>query len=355
MTDIVISQTPLRISFLGGGTDFPEWYTKNGGAVLSTTINKYCHIVCVPSYPFYDYKYRIVYSNIEVSNNIEGIKHPVVRGVLKSYPDTKNIEVHYSGDLPAGAGLGASSAFSVGMINALEKYNGREISKEQLARSAIELEREVLKEVVGCQDQIATSYGGLNHIEFQQGGDFQVNPVFISEERSQQLQDHLMLFFSGIKRRSSTVASSVVQNMTNENCNLKTMKQLVDEGVNILTNESCDLNAFGKLLHTNWQLKRELSQSVSHSVVDEMYSKALKAGAIGGKLLGAGGGGFVLLFVEPERQEKVAQALSSFKRVEFSFETEGSRSYVQEADTQTNNKALWKKNYLKTKSKEEVH
>lgn len=354
MTDIVISQTPLRISFLGGGTDFPEWYSKNGGAVLSTTINKYCHIVCVPSYPFYDYQYRIVYSNIEVANNVDGIKHPVVREALRSYPNTKNIEIHYSGDLPAGAGLGASSAFSVGIINVLEKYNGRDISKKKLARSAIHLEREVLKEVVGCQDQVATSFGGINHIEFHKNGEFDVKPLKISSDRSQLLQDHLMLFFSGIKRRSSTVASSVVQKMADENSGLKDIKALVSEGVNVLTNESTNISEFGRLLNLNWQLKKQLSQAVSNKVVDDMYEKALQSGAIGGKLLGAGGGGFLLLFVEPEKQAQVAHALRAFKRVEFEFEDEGSRAYIQ--DTQhEDDPSYWNKKTTASKSKNEIH
>jgi D-glycero-alpha-D-manno-heptose-7-phosphate kinase len=313
------------MSFFGGGTDYPEWYLKEGGAVLSTTIDKYCYLSCRYLPPFFNIRHRIVWSHIETVSSISEILHPAVRAGLKylDFDDRVGLEIHHQGDLPARAGMGSSSSFAVGLIKALMGLQGRMIGKYELALKAIELEQGILQECVGSQDQVAAAYGGLNAIHFSRNGDIQVEPVTISRARLLELESHLMLFYTGVSRFASEVASTVVANLEAKRSVLQQMRQMVDEALAILDSQD-SLDAFGKLLHEAWQLKRALSSAVTSSHVDEIYETARQQGALGGKLLGAGGTGFMVFYVPLDRQSAVKQALSKLLWVPFAFEREGS-------------------------------
>ena len=321
---MIISRTPFRISFFGGGTDYPAWYRQHGGAVLATTIDKYCYITCRYLPPFFEHKYCIVYSKIENCNTIDEIVHPAVREVLRFVREERGIEIHHDGDLPARSGMGSSSAFTVGLLHALHALQGRMAHKKQLATESIHLEQEILKETVGSQDQVLAAYGGLNHVVFQPGGDIAVRPVTVSPERIRELNAHLMLFYTGIKRTASNVAESYVNGIDERKRQLRIMRDLVEEGLSIL-NGGQDLRLFGELLNEAWQAKRSLSAKVSNADVDDLYGQARAAGALGGKLTGAGGGGFLLLFVEPAQQEEVRERLNRLIHVPFKFEFSGSQ------------------------------
>jgi len=322
---VIISRTPFRISFFGGGTDYPQWYREHGGAVLATTINKYCYISCRPLPPFFNHKHRIVYSRIENIQDLSDIEHPAVRAVFQWMGVDEGLEVHHDGDLPARSGLGSSSSFTVGLINALNALHGRHISKDQLASDAIYVEQEVIKENVGSQDQISAAYGGFNRIDFLQGDGFRVDPVVLPKERKDLLQAHLMLCFTGLSRIASEVAKSKIDNLKNRKASLVGMKVMVDQAIEILQSKTYSITDFGRLLHEGWVLKRTLSDKVTTAEVDEIYDEARSAGAIGGKLLGAGGGGFMLLFVPPADQGRVRERLHKLVHVPFSFEDAGSR------------------------------
>ncbi len=321
---MVISRTPFRISFFGGGTDYPGWYRKNGGSVLATTINKYCYINVRFLPPFFGHKYRVVYSKTETRNTIDDIAHPSVREILRFLKISQGLEIHHDGDLPARSGLGSSSAFTVGLLHAFYALKGKIISKEELAKKSIYLEQKVLKETVGSQDQVSASYGGLNLISFHKNGQILVKPVTISSKRLEELQDHLMLFYTGIIRTASDIAQTFVPNISQKEKQLFAMNELVGQALAIL-NSKKDINDFGKLLHETWSLKRSLSSSVSNSFIDDIYLAALSKGAIGGKIIGAGGGGFLLLFVPPSRQARVRKELSKLIHVPFKFERQGSQ------------------------------
>jgi len=321
---MIISKTPFRVSFFGGGTDYPVWYRENTGAVLVTTIDKYCYITCRYLPPFFEHKHRIVYSKIENVKYTNEIQHPAVKSILEFCEIDKGIEIHHDGDLPARAGLGSSSSFTVGLLHSLYALKGYIISEDQLAKKAIYIERGILKENVGSQDQVAVSYGGFNKIIFNKDDEFRVDPVTIKKERIQQLQDHLMLIYTGFSRYASDIAKEQIKNTPNKKKELSIMQQMVDKAIGILNNDG-DIIEFGKLLHEAWQVKKDLSDKISNSVVDEIYDRTLKAGAIGGKLLGAGGGGFMLLFASPERHQKIREVLKGILEVNFSFENEGSR------------------------------
>ena len=321
---MIISRTPFRISFFGGGTDYPSWYLKNGGSVLSTTIDKYCYISCRYLPGFFDHKYRIVYSHIENVQNIRDIEHPSVRAVLGYLSENAGLEIHHDGDLPARSGLGSSSSFTVGLINALVAQKGRQISKEDLASQAIHVEQNVIKESVGSQDQISAAYGGFNKIDFLKDGTFSVNPIIVKQQRKQDLQDHLMLFFTGVSRIASDIAQSKIANFGKREGELIKMSEMVNTAIQILQSEVSILE-FGNLLHETWTRKKSLSDRVTTPLVDEIYETALKSGALGGKLLGAGGGGFMLLFVPPNKQKKMVTNLSKLVNVPFAFENTGSR------------------------------
>ncbi len=322
---MIISRTPFRISFFGGGTDYPTWYRENGGAVLSTSINKFGYLTCRHLPPFFEHKHRIVYSNVETVTDINQINHPAVRAVFKEMGVEHGLELHYDGDLPARSGIGSSSSFTVGLINVLSAMNGQIRSKCELAKQAIYIEQEVIGEAVGSQDQVAAAYGGLNRIEFLPNGQFDVRPLIVSRQRLNLLNDKLMLFFTGFSRIAATVASSKISNLSKCSTHLNLMYAMVDEAQNILQDSSSDLDQFGKMLHETWQLKKSLSEKVTDSKIDEIYEVGCKQGALGGKILGAGGGGFILFYVPEERQNQVRQALKGLIEVDFQFEFNGSQ------------------------------
>ncbi|MGA2149907.1 MAG: kinase [Bryobacteraceae bacterium] len=321
---MIISRTPYRISFLGGGTDYPAWYRTHGGAVLAATINKYCYITCRYLPPFLEHRIRIVYSKMENCDRIDEIAHPAVREALRYLAIQRGVEIHHDGDLPARSGMGSSSAFTVGLLNALYALKGVMKSKLELAKDSIHLEQEVLQEVVGSQDQVLAAHGGLLHVSFHPGEEFTVRPVTLTKERMTELNAHLMLFYTGIKRTASDVASTYARQMDGRKRQLRLLQDLVDEGVAALSGGQ-DIRAFGELLHEAWQAKRELSSMVSNRDVDAIYEAAMSAGAIGGKLTGAGGGGFMLLFVPPPNQKAVTESLKKLVRVPFKFESSGSQ------------------------------
>lgn len=322
---MIITRTPFRISFFGGGTDYPAWSNEHGGEVLSTSIDKYCYITCRHLPPFFDYKHRIVYSAIENVRHWDEIKHPAVRGVLSWANCSKGLEIHHDGDLPARSGLGSSSSFTVGLVHALAALKGQMVSKEQLARDAIHIEQNVIGESVGSQDQVAAAYGGFNRIEFLRNGGFQVAPVIIRKQRLKELQKHLMLCFTGFSRIAAEVAQSKIANLARRQVELERMRGMVEEAVQILHASQRPIEEFGDLLHQAWLVKKQLSEKVSTSEIDAIYQTARHAGAIGGKILGAGGGGFLLLFVRPADQPKVREALKNLIHVPFSFDESGSR------------------------------
>lgn len=322
---MIVTRTPFRVSFFGGGTDYPPWFRENGGAVLATTIDKYCYISCRHLPQFFEHKHRIVYSVIENVCEINEIKHPAVREVLRWAGVEKGLEIHHDGDLPARSGLGSSSSFTVGLINALAALDGHIVSKEQLASDAIHVEQNIIKENVGSQDQISAAYGGFNKIVFNSDDTFDVQPIILNHHRKSALESHLMLFFTGFSRIASEVAGSKIANLKNRVVELKTMHQMVDETIDILQSNNASIEEFGRLLDQSWQLKRSLSDRVSTPEIDALYDAAMKAGAIGGKLLGAGGGGFLLVFAKPELQASVKSALSHLVHVPFKFDNSGSR------------------------------
>jgi D-glycero-alpha-D-manno-heptose-7-phosphate kinase len=322
---MIITRTPFRISFFGGGTDYPEWVTAHGGEVLSTAIDKYCYITCRHLPPFFEYKHRIVYSAIENVRHWDEIKHPAVRAVLGWANCSKGLEIHHDGDLPARSGLGSSSSFTVGLVHALAALKGAYVSKEQLARDAIHIEQDLIGENVGSQDQIAAAYGGFNRIEFLRSGAFQVSPVIVKKQRLKELQKHLMLCFTGFSRISSEVAGATITNLKHREVELNRMRSMVEEAVKILHASSRPIEEFGDLLHESWMCKKQLSERVSTQEIDQIYQAARDAGATGGKILGAGGGGFLLLFVKPELQSKVRETLKTLVHVPFQFDESGSR------------------------------
>jgi len=324
---MIISRTPFRMSFFGGGTDYPTWFREYGGSVLATSINKYCYITCRYLPPFFEHKTRIAYSRVEMVAENNGIVHPAVRGTLQHMKIQEGLEIHHDGDLPARTGLGSSSAFTVGLLHALYALKQTMPTKLQLAKEAIHIEQEVLKENVGCQDQISTAFGGLSKIDFLPNGEFVINPIILREERIRQLQDHLLLYFTGFSRIASDIAKEQISLIQTKKKELNTIYQMVNEALTLLTAKN-NLEDFGKLLHESWQLKRTLSSKVSNSKIDEIYQTAIQAGALGGKILGAGGGGFLLLFARPEAHNQIHAKLNGLLKVPFRFENQGSQIIV---------------------------
>ena len=326
---MIISRTPFRISFFGGGTDYPAWFRECGGSVLSTTINKYCHISCRYLPPFFSYRHRIVWSRVENVQSADEIQHPSVRECILFLDIEEGLEIHHDGDLPARAGLGSSSSFTVGMLHALRALRGEPIDKLQLATDAIHVEQDLLRENVGCQDQLAVSFGGLNRIDFQTNGQFKINPICLPPERLAALEDHLLLIFTGISRSASEIAAAQIKSLPERQNELRAMQQMVTEAAGILSGDG-PLEPFGRLLDESWQLKRGLTAQVSTPHIDSIYERALAAGAIGGKLLGAGGGGFMLLFAEPARHNAIRKALGEFLDIPFQFENKGTHILFHE-------------------------
>ena len=321
---MIISRTPFRLSFFGGGTDYPEWYAKHGGSVLATTIDKYCYINCRYLPPFFEHRYCIVYSKVEHCQDVEEITHPAVREALRYLRIERGVEIHHDADIPARSGVGSSSAFTVGLLNALYALTGVMVSKHRLAMDGVHLEQHVLKEAVGSQDQVLAAYGGLNHIVFHQNGEISVTPITVAPQRIGELTSHLMLFYTGIKRTAARIAETFVGGLDDRRRQLRIMKDLVDESISIISGDR-DIAEFGELMHEGWLTKRTLSANISNPDVDELYEAARAAGAIGGKLVGAGGGGFLLLFVPPSRQAAVRERLDGLIQVPFKLEFSGSQ------------------------------
>ena len=319
---MIITQTPFRMSFFGGGTDFPDFYREHGGAVISTSFDKYCYVNVRHLPRFFDYATELSYSKIERVVDVEEIKHPAIREAMK-FLDMHELRLTYEADLPARSGLGTSSSFAVGMLNAFYALKGKYADKKKLADEAIYLERVLCKESGGIQDQIAAAFGGLDRINFNAEG-YEVKPVIISPERKRQLNRNLMLFFTGFSRFSSDIQETTQKALADKEKQLLEMLSLVDDAERILTSKT-DLNEFGRLLDYTWKLKRGISSQISTGTIDDLYDRGMKAGALGGKLLGAGGGGFLLFYVEEDKREAVHQAMEDLLYVPFRFENSGTR------------------------------
>ncbi len=331
---MIITATPLRISFFGGGTDYPVWYRENGGSVLSTTIDKRCYITCRRLPPFFEYHSRVSYSKVENVARNEAIEHPSVRGCLQYMRVDEGVEIHHVADLPARTGLGTSSAFTVGLLLALYGLRNQMCDKHRLAAEAIHVEQDLLGEAVGAQDQVSAAYGGFNRINFGRDGSIEVNRLMVPQHRLADLEQHLALYFTGFSRIASEIAQEQLRVTPQKKQELSAMLQLVDEAESIVTDPRRQLSEFGHLLHEGWQIKRSLTQKISSSSIDEIYEAGRSAGAIGGKLLGAGGGGFMLFYVEPEKREALKARLKNLLCVPFSFSSRGSHVVVYEPEEQ---------------------
>lgn len=329
---MIITSTPLRISFFGGGTDYPIWYREHGGSVLSTTIDKSCYITCRWLPPFFEYHSRISYSKIENVGENTLIEHPSVRGCLKYLGIESGVEVHHIADLPARTGLGTSSAFTVGLLLGLYALKNQMRDKHLLAMEAIEVEQELLREAVGAQDQVNAAYGGFNRIDFQRDGSIEVNRILTSADRLAELEQHLALFFTGVSRTASEIAQEQLRLTPHRTRELTEMHALVDEAEAIITDPRRPLIEFGRLLHESWKIKKTLTQKITNPMIDDIYEAGLSAGAVGGKLLGAGGGGFMLFFVPPARRQALRARLKELLCVPFAFSTRGSHVVVYEPE-----------------------
>ena len=318
---MIITKTPLRMSFFGGGTDLKEFYEKNGGAVISTTFDKYCYVTVRHLPRFFEYKNQVTYSKIERVNSVNELEHPLVKNAMK-YLDMHELIVNYDADLPARTGLGTSSSFAVGLLNAFHCLKGNKKDKKTLADEAIYVERTLCKEAGGYQDQIAASYGGFNRIDFNKNG-YTVKPIKMSKKRKEELNDNLMLFFTGFSRFSADIQKETKKKIKSNVDTLSQMKAMVDEAEKILINKKRNLDDFGTLLDKSWKLKRTTGSKISSNEIDKYYDIAIKAGALGGKLLGAGGGGFLLFYVPKQKQENVKKKLSKLLYVPFKFEDKG--------------------------------
>ena len=320
---MIISKTPFRISFFGGGTDYPTWLEKNNGAVLSTTIDKYIYLSCREFPPFFDYNINLNYSNNEKCNSVDEIKHPSIKACLSYMNILSDIEINHSSDLPGRSGLGSSSAFTVGLLNILQTYQKKMISKIDLGKLAVHVEQDIVNENVGYQDQYATALGGFNHISFRRNDNVDISPISLPKNRLELLMDHLMLFHTKKTRIASNVVKEQLKNIPNKHDALNKMLSFVNKSIDILMSDK-NICEFGNLLHENWLLKRSLSSIISNDEIDDIYRRGMDAGAIGGKLLGAGAGGCILFFVEPEFQNQLKEELNEITHIPFKFENSGS-------------------------------
>lgn len=320
---MIITRTPYRVSFFGGKTDLPAWYRKHGGMVLSTTINKYCYISCRNLPPFFKHKIRLVYSKSEEVKNAREIKHPSIRECIKHLNIKEGLEIHHDGDIPAWSGMGTSSAFTVGLLKALHGIKGENISQHQLAKEAIHIEQNKIKEAVGSQDQIAAAFGGLNAIKFYPDDQFTVDPIILNQNRSKEFTSHLSLYFTDMSRKAFRIERDSIKNIPKKEDVLTEMTKMVPVAVDLVSNGKFE--DFGKLLHESWQLKRSISDKISNSRIDEIYEAGKKAGALGGKILGAGGGGFILFVSRPENKVAIKKKLSKLVEVPFELENTGSQ------------------------------
>jgi D-glycero-alpha-D-manno-heptose-7-phosphate kinase len=322
---MIFCRTPYRISLFGGGTDYPAWYRNNGGSVLSTTINKYSYITCRNLPPFFDYKYRIRYYQREETRTIDEIQHPSVRECLRFIGVSEGIDIVHHGDLPAQSGLGSSSTFTVGLLHALSAMKHEMWSKQELALSAIKIEQDYIGENVGSQDQTAAAFGGLNRIDFGGPNEVTVSPLILHPTKLKSLEDHQMLFFTGFSRSASNIAEEQIKNIPEKTNNLNQMKQLVDEAINILQKKEIKLEDLGCLLNEQWIIKQNMSSKITNPNINAIYKAGMNAGALGGKLLGAGGGGFILFLVKPELQKQIRKKLEHLLYVPIKFEQLGSQ------------------------------
>jgi D-glycero-alpha-D-manno-heptose-7-phosphate kinase len=331
---MIITSTPLRISFFGGGTDYPVWYREHGGSVLSTTIDKSCYLTCRRLPPFFEFHSRISYSKVENVVHNENIQHPSVRACLQYLNIGEGVEIHHVADLPARTGLGTSSAFTVGLLLGLYALKNQMRDKHSLTADAIHVEQDLLQEAVGSQDQTSAAHGGFNRIDFHIDGSIDVKRILASQDRLAELQKHIMLFFTGFSRIASEIAHEQLRVTRQKKQELETMLQLVDEAEAVVTNPTRSLDEFGHLLNESWSIKRSLTNKISNADIDAVYEAGLNAGAIGGKLLGAGGGGFMLFYVPPERRNAVRLRLKNLLCVPFSFSSRGSHIVVYEPEAQ---------------------
>ena len=329
---MVITCTPLRISFFGGGTDYPVWYREHGGAVLATAINKCCYLTCRRLPPFFEYHSRVSYSRVENVVHNQDIVHPSVRGCLQFMNMEEGVEIHHVADLPARTGLGTSSAFTVGLLLALYALKNQMRDKHSLNADAIHVEQEILQEAVGSQDQTSAAYGGFNRINFSTDGTIEVKRILAPPKRLADLESHLALFFTGFSRIASEIATEQVKITPHKQKELETMYQLVGEAESIVASPSRSLDEFGKLMHESWQIKKSLTNKISNANIDEIYEAGLSAGALGGKLLGAGGGGFMLFYVSPEKRQALRQRLQKLLCVPFGFSSKGSHVVLYEPE-----------------------
>jgi len=328
-THMIITQTPVRISFLGGGTDYPEHFQEHGGATLAASIDKYTTISVTPLTKFFDHRIRVSYSKMELCSSLDEIQHPSVRECMRFIHIDGGVEMSVVNDLPARTGLGSSSSFTVGLLHALHAFKGELVSTEQLAQESVHVEREMIKERVGLQDQYTCALGGLVSLEFHETNKVNIRPVIIHQDRLHALEERLMLFYTGLQRTAHDILEKqMARTQKGEIASqLNHMQSLVKDGEKILSNGR-DLREFGELLEESWKCKRQLSDSISNALIDDAYERAKGAGAVGGKLLGAGGGGFLLLYVEPYNQAAVREALADMLEVKFNFENQGSRLIV---------------------------
>ena len=325
---LYISRTPFRVSLFGGGTDYPRWFREHGGAVFGAAINKYCYISVRELPPFFEHRHRIVYSKIETVREITDIQHPAVRGVLSDMAIEQGLEIHHDADLPARSGLGSSSSFTVGLLKALYAFRGQSVTAKELGGHAIRIEQDVIKEAVGCQDQLWAAHGGLNRIDFSRDGAMVVTPIELGDERRDELRQSLMLFFTGFSRFATEFAQNQIDNIDRRGFELSTMHAMVDQAIDIVRGPRRPIRELGKLLDESWRMKRRLADGVSNDKIDAIYEAGRKAGAIGGKLLGAGGGGFIVFVVEPGARARVRERLAQFIHVDFDFDKEGSQMVV---------------------------
>lgn len=329
---MIISRTPHRISFFGGGTDYPSYYRDHGGSVIGIGIDKYSYITCRQLPPFFEHIHRIVYSKIEMVKAIDEIQHPSVRETMRHLDISKGVEIHHDGDIPARSGMGSSSAFTVGLLSSLMALQGEVLTKMELARQAIHIEQNLIGENVGSQDQVFAAHGGFNRIDFLTNGEIIISPVIMKPDRLARFESSLLLVFIGLTRDASIIAEEQISNTHRNLDALSSMKKLVDSAFRILTTSGTDLNEFGEMLNETWYLKKGLSSAISNPIIDEVYELALRNGAIGGKLLGAGGGGFMLFFVPETARATLSKALGRYLQIPFRFDYEGSKIIVYEPD-----------------------
>ena len=324
---MIITRTPYRISFFGGGTDFPDYYNiSNNGGVISASINKYCYISLRELLPYFKHKHRLCYSKIELVNSIDEIEHPSAKAILNHFLEDKGLEIHYDGDVPARSGLGSSSAFTVGLIKAISDFKSDFKTKKQIVQDALFIEQNILKEAVGTQDQVAVTYGGLNHISFNNEKNFEVNPINLSTENKDMLIKNSLLFFTGVQRFAVDVEKDKIQNIDKIWKNLDKISEIRDQALNYFKKDNIDINNIGLLLDVSWKEKMKLSQKVSLDFLNEAYDEAVKCGALGGKLLGAGGGGFMYFIAPPETHSNIEKKLKSFIKIDFKFDEEGTKT-----------------------------